>query len=200
MLLMIDNYDSFTYNLVHYFAGLDIAVKTFRHDEISVAAADALQPDYLVISPGPCTPHESGISLPMMAHFSGKIPILGICLGMQCMVQQYGGRVVRAPQVMHGKTSVVSHTAEGIFSGIPLQFKAARYHSLVADQPLPEPLVKTAWAYDEQTGVEIIMGVAHCDFPTYGVQFHPEAILTEHGYQLLQNFLNARACSQIACL
>lgn len=190
MLLMIDNYDSFTYNLVHYFEGLDVEVKTFRNDALSVEQAMALAPDYLVISPGPCTPNESGISIEMIDHFAGKIPILGICLGLQCLVQYYGGRVVRASQVMHGKTSSVMHQQAGIFSGLPAPFIATRYHSLVAEQPLPDDLLKTAWTYDS-SGAEVVMGVAHQADATFGVQFHPEAILTEHGYALLQNFLHA---------
>ncbi len=189
MLLMIDNYDSFTYNLVHYFEGLEIEVKTFRNDAISVEQAIALSPDYLVISPGPCTPNESGISMAMIDHFAGQIPILGICLGMQCLAQYYGGKVVRAPQVMHGKTSSIMHQKTDIFTDLPTPFIATRYHSLVVSQPLPKSLLKTAWTYDK-SGMELVMAIAHQTQAVFGVQFHPEAILTEYGYLLLQNFLN----------
>ena len=188
MLLMIDNYDSFTYNLVHYFLGLDIDVKTIRNDAITVAQAKALQPQYLVISPGPCTPNESGVSMALIEAFAGKVPILGICLGHQCITQYYGGKIVRAPRVMHGKTSRIDHDNSALFAGIPSPFTATRYHSLIAERAsFPASLMITATT--QQHGETVIMALQHKTLPIYGVQFHPEAILTEQGHALLRHFL-----------
>ena len=187
---MIDNYDSFTYNLVHYFLGLDVEVKTVRHDAITVAEAKALDPKYLVISPGPCTPNESGISMALIEAFAGKIPILGICLGHQCITQCYGGKVVRAPGVMHGKTSRIDHDNSALFAGIPSPFTATRYHSLIAERA-SFPACLTITATTQQQGETVIMALQHKTLPIYGVQFHPEAILTEQGHTLLQRFLES---------
>lgn len=190
MLLMIDNYDSFTYNLVQYFGELSVDVKVVRNDQISIEEIEALKPDHLVISPGPCTPNEAGISLAVIEHFAGKLPLLGICLGHQSIGQAFGGKIVRARQVMHGKTSPVHHNDTGVFSGLPNGFEATRYHSLVIDQAsLPDCLEVTAWTQDDDGSREAIMGVRHKTLPIEGVQFHPESILTEHGHQLLDNFL-----------
>jgi anthranilate synthase/aminodeoxychorismate synthase-like glutamine amidotransferase len=185
MLVIIDNYDSFTYNLVQYFGELGADIKVFRNDKISLAELDALHPDHLVISPGPGDPlKDGGISPAAMLHFGGRIPILGVCLGHQCLGAIYGGVVERAPRLMHGKTSSVSHNGQGVFKGIPSPFEAMRYHSLVVYAPLPDVLEVTATTADGE-----IMGLKHRDQLTFGVQFHPESILTEHGKQLLQNFL-----------
>ena len=185
MLLMIDNYDSFTYNLVQYFGELGEEVKTFRNDEISIAEIEALQPDRLVISPGPCTPNEAGISLQVIQAFAGRIPLLGVCLGHQCIGQAYGGDVVHAKSIMHGKTSEMEHTGKGVFAGLPSPYTITRYHSLVvARDTLPDCLEITAWTDDGE-----IMGFRHKDIAVEGVQFHPESILTEHGHALLKNFL-----------
>ena len=186
MLLMIDNYDSFTYNLVQYFGELGEEVKTFRNDEISIAEIEALQPDRLVISPGPCTPNEAGISLQVIEAFAGRIPLLGVCLGHQCIGQAYGGDVVHAKSIMHGKTSEMEHTGKGVFAGLPSPYTITRYHSLVvARDTLPDCLEITAWTDDGE-----IMGFRHKDIAVEGVQFHPESILTEHGHALLKNFLD----------
>ncbi len=190
MLLMIDNYDSFTYNVVQYFGELKVDVDVVRNDEISVSEIEKKQPDYLVISPGPCTPNEAGISLDAVDHFSGKLPLLGICLGHQSIGQAFGGDIVRASQVMHGKVSPVFHNDAGIFSGLPSPFNATRYHSLVIDKnTLPDCLEVTAWTQNDDGSIDEIMGVKHKQLPVEGVQFHPESILTEHGHQLLDNFL-----------
>lgn len=192
MLLMIDNYDSFTYNVVQYFAELGADVKVVRNDEVSVQQIEALQPDQLVISPGPCTPNEAGISMAAIEHFAGKLPILGICLGHQSIGQVFGGHVVRAGQVMHGKTSAVYHNNSGVFRGLKNPYRATRYHSLVVDKDrLPDCLEVTAWTQNEDGSVEEIMGIRHKALAIEGVQFHPESILTEHGHDLLKNFLNA---------
>jgi anthranilate synthase/aminodeoxychorismate synthase-like glutamine amidotransferase len=186
MLVIIDNYDSFTYNLVQYFGELGADIKVFRNDKISLVELDALHPDHLVISPGPGDPlKDGGISPAAMLHFGGRIPILGVCLGHQCLGAIYGGVVERAPRLMHGKTSSVSHNGQGVFKGIPSPFEAMRYHSLVVYAPLPDVLEVTATTADGE-----IMGLKHRDQLTFGVQFHPESILTEHGKQLLQNFLD----------
>lgn len=190
MLLIIDNYDSFTYNIVQYFAELDEEVKVFRNDEISLADISALNPDYLVISPGPCTPNEAGISIAAIQHFAGKIPILGICLGHQSIGQAFGGKVIRAEQIMHGKTSAIHHANTGVFTGLTNPYQATRYHSLVVDKSeLPECLEITAWTENQDGSMGAIMGIRHKTLAIEGVQFHPESILTEHGHDLLNNFL-----------
>jgi len=185
MLLMIDNYDSFTYNLVQYFGELGEDVRVFRNDEIDLAAIAALHPDHIVISPGPCTPNEAGVSVPLIKEFAGKIPLLGVCLGHQSIGQAFGGRIVHAQQLMHGKTSMIHHKDAGVFHGLPNPFRATRYHSLVIERDsLPDCLEITAWTEDGE-----IMGVRHKTLPIEGVQFHPESILTEYGHEMLANFL-----------
>lgn len=191
MLVMIDNYDSFTYNLVQYLGELGEEVKTFRNDEISIAEIAALKPDHLMISPGPGTPDQAGISLELIDHFAGKIPLMGVCLGHQSIGQAYGGKVIHAQQIMHGKTSVVHHIGAGVFAGLENPFTVTRYHSLVVERAsLPDCLEVTAWTDDDE-----IMGLRHKELAVEGVQFHPESILTEHGHALLQNFLNTAACA-----
>lgn len=190
MLLMIDNYDSFTYNLVQYFGELGVDVRVFRNDEIGVADIEALAPEQIVISPGPCTPKQAGISVETITTFAGRVPILGVCLGHQSIGEAFGGRIVHARQVMHGKTSAVYHADTGVFSGLDNPYRATRYHSLVIDrESLPECLEITAWTRDEQGGMDEIMGIRHRQLAVQGVQFHPESILTEHGHALLKNFL-----------
>jgi len=190
MLVMIDNYDSFTYNVVQYLAELGADVRVFRNDEVSVADIAALNPEKLVISPGPCTPNEAGISLAAIEYFKGKLPILGICLGHQSIAQAFGGKVVRAGQVMHGKTSPIYHNDQGVFKGLSNPLTATRYHSLVIEQSsLPDCLEMTAWTQQESGLIEEIMGVRHKELDIEGVQFHPESILTQHGHDLLNNFL-----------
>lgn len=186
MLLMIDNYDSFTYNLVQYFGELGEDVRTYRNDEITLADIEKLNPARICISPGPCTPHEAGISVPVLKHFAGKLPILGVCLGHQSIGAAFGGKVIRAKEVMHGKTSAIEHTGVGVFKDIPSPYTVIRYHSLAIErETLPDCLEVTAWTADGE-----IMGVRHKDFQIEGVQFHPESILSEHGHALLKNFLN----------
>jgi len=188
-LLMIDNYDSFTYNLVQYFGELGAEVEVFRNDEIDVAGIEARRPDRLVVSPGPCSPAEAGISVEAVRHFAGRLPILGVCLGHQSIGAALGGRIVRARQLMHGKTSVITTTREGVFAGLPERFTVNRYHSLAIERDsCPQPLKVTAWTEDGE-----IMGVRHRQLPIEGVQFHPESILTEHGHAMLKNFLEQRA-------
>ena len=190
MLLMIDNYDSFTYNLVQYFGELGEEVRVIRNDELDVAAIAALQPARIVISPGPCTPNEAGVSLEVIEKLAGQVPILGVCLGHQGIGQAFGGKVVRAGQIMHGKTSLVHHRGEGVFKGLPSPFEATRYHSLVvAKDSLPDCLQITAWTEHADGSIEEIMGLRHRHLPIEGVQFHPESILTQHGHALLANFL-----------
>ena len=190
-LLVIDNYDSFTYNVVQYFTELGAEVKVVRNDEITLEEIEALNPERLVISPGPCTPNEAGISMDAIRHFSGKLPILGICLGHQSIGQVFGGKIVRAGQVMHGKTSDIHHADVGVFKDLPDPYKATRYHSLVVDkQCLPDCLEMTAWTENPDGSVEEIMGLRHKTLAIEGVQFHPESILTEHGHALLKNFLD----------
>ena len=190
MLLMIDNYDSFTYNVVQYFAELGADVQVYRNDEITIEEIEKLNPDHLVISPGPCTPKEAGISVEAIRHFAGKLPILGICLGHQSIGQVFGGDIVRAGQVMHGKTSPVIHADLGVFEGLENPLTATRYHSLVIDKKtLPDCLEITAWTENQDGSMEEIMGVRHKELDIEGVQFHPESILTEHGHKLLDNFL-----------
>lgn len=194
MLVMIDNYDSFTYNVVQYLAELGADVQVFRNDEITVEELKELSPDHLVISPGPCDPDQAGISMAAIEAFAGKIPVLGICLGHQSIGQVYGGDVVRAGRVMHGKISPIYHTGEGVFSGLPNPFNATRYHSLVvAQNSLPEQLAITAWTQREDGSVDEIMGLKHRNLAVEGVQFHPESILSEHGHALLKNFLDQTA-------
>jgi anthranilate synthase component 2 len=184
-LLMVDNYDSFTFNLVQYFGELGAEVEVFRNDEIDIAGIAARKPDLLVISPGPCSPAEAGISVEAIRQFAGKLPILGVCLGHQAIGAAFGGKIVRAQQLMHGKTSEITTTREGVFAGLPAQFTVNRYHSLaIARESCPAELKVTAWTRDGE-----IMGVRHQTLPVQGVQFHPESILTEHGHAMLKNFL-----------
>lgn len=188
-LLMIDNYDSFTYNIVQYFGELGAEVEVFRNDEISVADIAACAPDLLVVSPGPCSPAEAGISVAAIQHFAGKLPILGVCLGHQSIGAAFGGNIIRAQQLMHGKTSVITTTQEGVFANLPEQFVVNRYHSLAIEKSsCPKALAVTAWTDDGE-----IMGVRHKELPIQGVQFHPESILTEHGHAMLKNFLEQSA-------
>ena len=190
MLLMIDNYDSFTYNLVQYFGELGEEVWVYRNDQITLEQIAEWQPERLVLSPGPCTPNEAGVSLAAVARFAGRIPILGVCLGHQSIGQAFGGRIVRAGQIMHGKTSEVYHTGQGVFTNLPNPFTVVRYHSLVIDKTaLPDGLNITAWTQTPTGDLDEIMGVRHKTLPVEGVQFHPESILTEHGHALLRNFL-----------
>ena len=190
MLLMIDNYDSFTYNVVQYFGELGVDVQVFRNDSISIDEIEKLAPQQLVISPGPCTPNEAGISMGAISHFAGKIPILGICLGHQSIGQVFGGSIIRAGTVMHGKLSSIHHGRKGVFQNLQAPFAATRYHSLVIKKDsVPDCLEVTAWTVDEEGNQEEIMGVRHKEFAVEGVQFHPESILSEHGHKLLKNFL-----------
>ncbi|MCC5810060.1 MAG: aminodeoxychorismate/anthranilate synthase component II [Ectothiorhodospiraceae bacterium] len=190
MLLMIDNYDSFTYNLVQYFGELGADVQVHRNDEITLEQIERLAPDHLVISPGPCAPDQAGMSLAAVRHFAGRIPLLGVCLGHQAIGQAFGGHVVHAGRVMHGKTSPVYHHDVGVFQGLPNPMVATRYHSLVVDkQRLPECLEITAWTQNEDGSMEEIMGLRHRELDVEGVQFHPESILTREGHDLLRNFL-----------
>ncbi|HEY1043618.1 MAG TPA: aminodeoxychorismate/anthranilate synthase component II [Telluria sp.] len=185
MLLMIDNYDSFTYNIVQYFGELGEEVVTVRNDQLTIADIEAMQPDRICISPGPKSPEDAGISIEVLQHFKGKIPILGVCLGHQAIGAAFGGKVIRAKQVMHGKTSPVAHTGVGVFRGLPSPFTVIRYHSLAIERTsLPDCLEVTAWTDDGE-----IMGVRHKEYDIEGVQFHPESILSEHGHALLKNFL-----------
>lgn len=191
MLLMIDNYDSFTFNIVQYLSELGEDVHVYRNDEISIPEIRALSPDVIVISPGPCTPNEAGVSMDVVRAFEGEIPILGICLGHQSLGQVYGGKIVKAGQVMHGKTSLIHHTGEDVFAGLANPFTATRYHSLVVEkESLPDCFEMTAWTENDDGELEEIMGIRHRTFAMTGVQFHPESILTEHGHDLLGNFLN----------
>ena len=194
MLLMIDNYDSFTYNIVQYFGELNQEVKVVRNDEVSLEDIERWQPQYLVIGPGPCSPTEAGISIPAIQHFAGKIPLLGVCLGHQAIGQAFGGDVIRAKTVMHGRLSDMYHNDQGIFSNLPSPFSATRYHSLVIDQAtLPECLELTCWTNQADGTIEEIMGVKHKTLPIEGVQFHPESILSQHGHQIFKNFLEIYA-------
>ena len=192
MLLMLDNYDSFTYNIVQYLGELGAEVEVHRNDAISLQQIEDLAPSQIVISPGPCTPNEAGISMEVIRAFAGRIPLLGICLGHQSIGQVYGGDIVRAGRVMHGKISPIEHSGTGVFTGLNQPFNATRYHSLVIDKnTLPDCLEVTAWALDEAGEREEIMGVRHKELMVEGVQFHPESILSEQGHQLLKNFLDA---------
>ena len=189
MVLMIDNYDSFTYNLVQYCGELGQEVEVVRNDALGIADIRAMAPAYIIISPGPCSPDQAGISIELVRQLSGAIPILGVCLGHQSIARAFGGRVVHARKVMHGKTSLIHHRADGVFAGLDNPFIATRYHSLVAERSsLPACLEVTAWTVDEQGNFDEIMGLQHRSLPVHGVQFHPESILTAHGHQLLANF------------
>ena len=191
MLLMIDNYDSFTFNIVQYLSELGEDVCVYRNDEITVPDIRELSPDVIVISPGPCTPNEAGVSMDVVRAFEAEIPILGICLGHQSISQVYGGKIIKAEQVMHGKTSQIHHTGKDVFSGLANPFTATRYHSLVLEkESMPDCLELIAWTENDAGELEEIMGVRHRQFAMTGVQFHPESILTEHGHDLLSNFLN----------
>jgi len=191
MLLIIDNYDSFTYNLYQYFCELGADVRVIRNDEIDIAGIEQLNPSHLVISPGPCTPNDAGISLAAINHFSGKKPILGVCLGHQSIAQAFGARVVRARRVMHGKTSSIVHTCQGVFQGLNNPLTVTRYHSLIVDvNSLPDCFEVTAWTENNEGGIDEIMGFQHRKWPIEAVQFHPESIKTEQGHELLSNFLS----------
>ncbi|MBL4899087.1 MAG: aminodeoxychorismate/anthranilate synthase component II [Colwellia sp.] len=190
MLLMIDNYDSFTFNLVHYFQALGQEVKVFRHDEISLVEIEKLNPAYLVISPGPCAPDNAGISLAVVERFAGRIPLLGVCLGHQCIAQHFGAKIKKAKKLMHGKTSVIKHDGKGLFQRLKNPLCVTRYHSLIVDeQSLSDELAITAWSIDEQGNRDEIMALQHKQLAICSVQFHPESILTEQGQALLQNFI-----------
>ncbi|MGR4875272.1 anthranilate synthase component II [Pseudoxanthomonas sp. LARHCG66] len=190
MLLMIDNYDSFTYNLVQYLQSLGAEVKVVRNDAMTVDEIAKLAPERIVISPGPCTPNEAGVSLEIIERLGANTPILGVCLGHQSIGQAYGGNVIRAGRIMHGKTSRIRHEGKGVFAGLPDAYEATRYHSLVVERSsLPAALEVTAWTENEDGSIEEIMGLRHREYPVEGVQFHPESILTEHGHALLKNFL-----------
>ncbi|NVJ60697.1 MAG: aminodeoxychorismate/anthranilate synthase component II [Gammaproteobacteria bacterium] len=194
MILMIDNYDSFTYNLVQYFLELGNELKVVRNDEISVSEISNIAPKHIVISPGPCSPDQAGISLKVIEHYAGKIPILGVCLGHQAIAQHFGAKIVKADNVMHGKTSKIHHQQKGIFASLPSPFLATRYHSLVIKpSSLPDCFSVTAWTQNQRGENEYIMGIRHKHLSLEGVQFHPESILSEHGHQLLQNFINANS-------
>lgn len=186
MIAVIDNYDSFTYNLVQYLGELGADLRVFRNDKITLDELTALAPERLVISPGPGDPNDGGVSNASILHFTGKIPVFGVCLGHQCLGAVYGGNVTRAPRLMHGKTSPIHHYGTGLFAGIPSPFEATRYHSLIVQEPLPDCLEVTAFTSEGE-----VMGLKHREHPTFGVQFHPESILTKHGKQILKNFLQA---------
>lgn len=191
MILVIDNYDSFTYNLVQYLGELGATMRVFRNDQVTLDEIRALDPSHVVISPGPGTPEEGGVSNDVIQALHRDTPILGVCLGHQCMGYTFGGSVTRAPRLMHGKTSRVFHRGQGLFEGMPNPFEAGRYHSLIVEEPLPEPLVVTAFTDQGE-----VMGLQHRTAPMYGVQFHPESVLTPHGKQLLKNFLNVQHVKQ----
>lgn len=191
--LMVDNYDSFTYNLVQYLGELGADVQVVRNDEIPVEAIDDITPDKIVLSPGPCTPTEAGISIPTLLRFAGKIPILGVCLGHQSIGQAFGGKIIRAKEIMHGKTSMIHHKGVGVFSDLPNPLEATRYHSLVIEQEtIPDCLEITAWTETPDGKLDEIMGVRHKTLPVEGVQFHPESILTQYGHEMLKNFLEGK--------
>ena len=187
---MIDNYDSFTFNLVQYLGELGAEVEVHRNDQISIDDIEAMKPERIMISPGPCTPNEAGISMQAIEHFAGKLPILGVCLGHQSIGQVFGGKIIHAKEIMHGKTSMMHHNNEGVFKGLTNPYEATRYHSLVIEkESLPDCLEITAWTQNEDGSIDEIMGVRHKELPIEGVQFHPESILTQHGQDLLKNFL-----------
>jgi anthranilate synthase component 2 len=199
MLLMIDNYDSFTYNLVQYCGELGQVVEVRRNDAITVEGIRALRPDHIILSPGPCTPNEAGVSLAVVRELAGEVPLLGVCLGHQSIGQAFGGRIVHAREVMHGKTSLIHHRNTDVFHGLNNPYTATRYHSLVIEkESCPECLEVTAWTAHADGSVDEIMGVRHRELPVYGVQFHPESILTEHGHALLQNFFTLGATRRAA--
>jgi anthranilate synthase/aminodeoxychorismate synthase-like glutamine amidotransferase len=190
VVFVLDNYDSFTYNLVQYLGELGAEVEVRRNDQVSIAEVEAMQPESIVISPGPCTPQDAGISIGLIRHFAGKIPILGVCLGHQAIGAAFGGRIVRAPHLMHGKTSAVTHDNKSVFRGLPIPMMATRYHSLIVEEKdLPEELEVSAWT-TEKDGTCTIMGLRHKKFAVEGVQFHPESVLTEGGHQMIRNFLD----------
>ena len=187
---MIDNYDSFTFNLVHYFQALGQEVVVYRNDEINLTEIEQLAPQYIVISPGPCAPDSAGISLDVIKHFAGKVPLLGVCLGHQCIAQHYGAIVEKAKQVMHGKTCLIKHDGKGLFHQLPIPLQVTRYHSLIVNkQTLPDELTITAWSVNQQNECDEIMALQHKTYPLCSVQFHPESILTEQGQALLENFI-----------
>ena len=188
MILVIDNYDSFTFNLVQYLGELGETPLIFRNHKITPDEVAEHKPDHILISPGPCTPLEAGVSMEVVRRFSGRIPILGVCLGHQSIAAVFGGQVIRAPRLMHGKTSPIYHDGKGLFAGLPSPFTATRYHSLIVPEPLPDCLVRTAWTEEGE-----LMGLQHAEHPTFGLQFHPESILTEHGHAMLKNFLEVKA-------
>ena len=191
MVLMIDNYDSFTFNLVQYLGELGAEVEVHRNDQITIEDIEAMKPERIMVSPGPCTPNEAGISMQAIEHFAGKLPILGVCLGHQSIGQVFGGKIIHAKEIMHGKTSLIYHNGEGVFTGLENPYEATRYHSLVIEkESLPDCLEITAWTQNEDGSIDEIMGVRHKELQIEGVQFHPESILTQHGHELLQNFLN----------
>ncbi|MDH5517986.1 MAG: aminodeoxychorismate/anthranilate synthase component II [Gammaproteobacteria bacterium] len=190
MVLMIDNYDSFTFNLVQYLGELGAQVEVHRNDQITIADIEAMKPERIMVSPGPCTPNEAGISMQAIEHFAGKLPILGVCLGHQSIGQVFGGKIIHAREIMHGKTSMIHHKGVGVFSGLESPYEATRYHSLVIEkESLPDCLEITAWTENKDGSIDEIMGVRHKELPIEGVQFHPESILTQHGHDLLRNFL-----------
>lgn len=190
MVFVLDNYDSFTYNLVQYLGELGAEVEVRRNDELTVDEVEALKPDRILLSPGPCTPHEAGILVPLIRHMAGKTPILGVCLGHQAIGEAFGGQVVRAKSLMHGKTSPVDHDGKGVFAGLPTPLTCTRYHSLiVAEKTLPAELEVTARTAEQKGGGTVIMGLRHRTLPIEGVQFHPESVLTESGHQIIRNFL-----------
>lgn len=190
MVLMIDNYDSFTFNLVQYLGELGAEVEVYRNDQITIEQIEAMKPERIMISPGPCTPNEAGISMQTIKHFAGQLPILGVCLGHQSIGQVFGGKIIHAKQIMHGKTSMMHHKKEGVFKDLTNPYEATRYHSLVIEkESLPDCLEITAWTEDENGNMDEIMGVRHKELQIEGVQFHPESILTQHGHDLLKNFL-----------
>jgi anthranilate synthase component 2 len=192
-MIMIDNYDSFTYNLVQYLGELGADVQVHRNDQITLAQIEQLKPERIMISPGPCTPNEAGVSMDVIRHFAGKLPILGVCLGHQSIGQVFGGKIVHARQIMHGKTSMIYHTDQGVFKGLENPYEATRYHSLVIEkESLPDCLEITAWTQHEDGSFDEIMGVKHKEMAIEGVQFHPESILTQHGHALLKNFLEMK--------
>lgn len=193
MMLMIDNYDSFTYNLVQYLGELGADVVVHRNDQISIEDIEKMNPERIMISPGPCTPNEAGVSMAVIKHFAGKKPILGVCLGHQSIGQVFGGKIIHAREIMHGKTSMIHHKNVGVFSGLKNPYEATRYHSLVIEkETIPDCLEITAWTENADGSMDEIMGVRHKQYAIEGVQFHPESILTEHGHDLLKNFLNTR--------
>jgi anthranilate synthase/aminodeoxychorismate synthase-like glutamine amidotransferase len=194
LLLMIDNYDSFTFNLVHYFQALGQEVVVYRNDEISVVEIEQLSPQYIVISPGPCDPDSAGISLTVINHFAGKVPLLGVCLGHQCIAQHYGAIVEKAKKIMHGKTSAIEHNGQGLFNQLARPLQVTRYHSLIVNkQSLPDELTMTAWSVTQENECDEIMALQHKTLPLSGVQFHPESVLTEQGQALLANFIKQYA-------